>query len=86
VPMPAWLNGIVKRGGMLFSTNSFSFTGAGYATSIFGDGSPAGILIEDPLIAFDPTVPPPPGIPIMPGANGIQKYGGDCTSATPGSK
>jgi hypothetical protein len=77
VPMPALLNGIVKRGDMLYSTDSFSMTGAIYATSIWGNGSPADILVEDPLIAFDPTIPPPPGIPFMPGPNGIQKYHGD---------
>ncbi len=76
-PMPTLLNGIVKRGTTLYSTDSFSLTGAIYATSIFGDGSPAEILIEDQLIAFDPTISPPPGIPFMPGANGIQKYNGD---------
>jgi hypothetical protein len=77
VPMPALLNGIVKRGDFLYSTDSFSLSGAIYETSVFGDGSPAGILIEDPLIAFDPSIPPPEGIPFMPGPNGIQKYNGD---------
>ncbi|MFC1656029.1 hypothetical protein ACFL3C_04110 [Patescibacteria group bacterium] len=76
-PVPALFNGIVKRGNMLYSTDSFSMTGAVYATPVDGFGAPAEVLVEHPLIAFDPTILPPPGIPFMPGANGIQKYHGD---------
>lgn len=77
-PMGSLMNGLVKRGWYLYAVDSFSMTGTVYKTPVWNDGDPLGVLIEqDPLIAFDPTIPPPPGISFMPGANGLQKYRGD---------
>lgn len=77
VPMDALINGLVKRGLYLYTVDSMSMTGRIFSAKIDQQGGPAEVFLEDPLIAFDPTLPPPPGVPFMPGMNGIQKFMGD---------
>lgn len=77
VPLDALINGIVKRGLYLYAVDSMSVTGRIFTARIDQQGGEAEVFLEDPLIAFDPTLPPPPGVPFMPGMNGIQKFMGD---------
>ncbi len=77
VPMDAMLNGIVMRGLYLYTVDSMSVTGRIFSTRIDQQGAEAEVFLESDLMAFDPTLPPPEGVPFMPGMNGIQKYMGD---------
>lgn len=77
VPMDAMLNGIAMRGLYLYTVDSMSVTGRIFSTRIDNQGDPAELFLENDLIAFDPTLPPPEGVPFMPGMNGIQKFMGD---------
>lgn len=77
VPMDVLLNGIVLRGFYLYTVDSMSVTGRVFSTRIDNQGDPADLFLENDLIAFDPTLPPPEGVPFMPGMNGIQKFMGD---------
>ncbi len=84
VPMDAMLNGIVKRGFYLYTVDSMSVTGRIFSARIDGQGEAADLFMESDLMAFDPSLPPPPGVPFMPGMNGIQKFMGDLYVANSG--
>lgn len=84
VPMDALINGIVKRGLYLYTVDSMSVTGRIFTARIDQQGGAAELFLEDALIAFDPTIPAPEGVPFMPGMNGIQKFMGDLYVANSG--
>jgi hypothetical protein len=72
-PLPFLINGLVKMGNYLYVVNSFSLGGNLYRVPVAG-GTPE-VFVSHPYLAFDPMLPPPPGASMMPGGNGLQKYG-----------
>lgn len=83
-PTPLLMNGLVKLGSYFYIVNSMSLEGNLYRVHKNEIAGTPEIFVTDELLSWDTTVVPPPYASMIPGGNGLQKYGNSLLYANSG--